>query len=279
MDIFKEIRAQRDNMRKSEQKVADFVFANPDFVMNASITDVSKQAGVSDPTVIRFCKKIGLKGVSELKLKLAASKPVMDAILEDITPSDSIETIFTNIMGSVSEAVNEMDRGMDRNLLDRAVNIMAKASRWEFYGMGGSGIIAHDAHHKFFRLGIPCVAYSDSHMQVMSAAQLDASAVVVVISHSGATKDIIESAEMARTAGAKVLGILGKKDSPLAEHCDIPLCVSSREVALRLAPMVGRLMQLSVLDVLFVGVAMRLLGETGFTRLDKVKRALLNKII
>ncbi|WP_022666375.1 MurR/RpiR family transcriptional regulator [Desulfospira joergensenii] len=279
MDIFKEIRIQRDGMRKSEQKVADLVFASPDFVMNASITDVSKRAGVSDPTVIRFCKKIGLKGVSELKLKLAASKPVMDAILEDITPSDSIETIFTNIMGSVSEAVSNMDRGMDRALLDKAVNILAGAKRWEFYGMGGSGVVAHDAHHKFFRLGVPCVAYADSHMQVMSATQLDESAVVVVISHSGATKDIIESAEIARASGAKVLGILGKKASPLASHCDIPLCVSSREVALRLAPMVGRLMQLAVLDVLFVGVAMRLLGKTGFSRLDKVKRALHSKIV
>ena len=266
-------------MRKSEQKVADFVFANPDFVMKASITDVSKQAGVSDPTVIRFCKNIGLKGVSELKLKLAASKPVMDAILEDITPSDSIEKIFTNVMGSVSEAVSNMDRGMDRLLLDKAVEIMVGSRRWEFYGMGGSGIIAYDAHHKFFRLGVPCVAYSDSHMQVMSATQLDTDAVVVVISHSGATKDIIESAEVARAAGAKVIGILGKKNSPLAGHCDIPLCVSSREVALKLAPMVGRLMQLAVLDVLFVAVAMRLFGDADFSRLDRVKKALRTKIL
>lgn len=279
MDIFKTIRTQRDRMRKSEQKVADFVSAHPDFVMKASITDVSKQAGVSDPTVIRFCKCIGLKGVSELKLRLAASKPVTDAILEDITPSDSVEKIFTNVMGSVSEAVNNMDRGMDRGLLEKAADIMVRSGRWEFYGMGGSGILALDAHHKFFRLGVPCAAYSDSHMQVMSATQLDADSAAIVISHSGANKDIIDSAEMARASGARVIGILGKKDSALAGHCDVPLCVFSREVALKLAPMVGRLMQLTVLDVLFVAVAMRLLGDTGFERLEKVKRSLKGKLV
>ena len=279
MDIFEKIRIEIPNMRKSEQKVAEFVLADPDSVMNGSISDTSEKAKTSDPTVIRFCRKLGLKGFMELKLRLASSKPFGDAILEDITHDDSVDTIFANIMRSVSEAVNNTERGMDRKLLDQAVELLVKASRWEFYGMGGSGVIAMDAHHKFFRLGVPCIAYNDSHMQVMSAAQLDESAVAVVISHSGATKDIIDSAEIAKEAGAKVVGVLGKRNSELAKHCDIPLCVSSREVALRLAPMAGRLMQLALLDVLFVSVAMRLLGTTDPGRLDKVKRSLLGKII
>lgn len=266
-------------MRKSEQKVADFLLSNPDFVINATITEVSNHAGVSDPTIMRFCKKLDLKGFSDLKLKLAAHKPALDAILEDITPSDSIEKIFTNITGSVLEAIKNMAHEIDLDLLANAVDIMASAHRWEFYGTAGSGVVALDAHHKFFRLGVPCIAYTDPHMQVMSASQLDTSSVVIAISHSGATKDIIESAETAKAAGARLLGILGKKDSPLSEYCDVPLCVSSREVAARLAPMAGRLMQLTILDFLFVAVAMRLLGNTDFSRLDKVKQALVNKTL
>ena len=274
MDIFETIRTKRSELRKSERKVADLVLDQPDSVMSGSITDTSHAAGVSDPTVMRFCKTIGLKGFSELKLKLAASKPLVDTILEDVTAKDSVETVFTSVMRSVSEAVNHTERGMDRALLDKAVEAMVAARRWEFYGMGGSGVVALDAHHKFFRIGVPCVAYADSHMQVMSAAQLDYSAVVVIVSHSGATKDLIESAEVARAVGATVIGVLGKRDSELARHCDIPLSVSSREVARRLAPMAGRLMQLALMDALFVAVAMRLLSEDDFNRLDKVKQSL-----
>lgn len=247
--------------------------------MNGSISEAASLAGVSDPTVVRFCKQLGLKGFMELKLRLASAHPVETKVLEDITETDSVESIFTHVMRSTVEAVSCTERGMDRRMLEQAVDAMVAATRWEFYGMGGSGIIALDAHHKFFRLGVPSVAYNDSHMQAMSAAQLDKQAVAVVISHSGATKDIIESAEIAKNAGATLIGILGKKNSELAKHCHIPLCVSSRESALRLAPKTGRLMQLALLDALFLAVAMRIVHKEGFDRLDKVKRALLGKVV
>lgn len=279
MDIFETIRTELPNMRKSEQKVAEVVLTSPILVMNSSISDAAERAGTSDPTVIRFCKKLGLKGFRDLKLKLASAHPTNQIVLEDITETDSVSSIFNNVMRSVSEAVNSMERGMDRALLEQAVEAMVKASRWEFYGVGGSGCVAYDAHHKFFRLGVSCVAYNDSHMQVMSAAQLDGSAVVVAISHSGETRDIIESVEIAKDAGAKIIGILGKKDSSIAKLCDFPLCVYSQEIALRLAPKAGRLMQLALLDVLFVSVAMHIFGKQGFDRLDKVKRSLLGKIV
>ncbi|GAU09484.1 MurR/RpiR family transcriptional regulator [Desulfoplanes formicivorans] len=279
MDIFEKIRSEMPTMRKSEQKIADLVLTSPDVVMNGSISEAASLAGVSDPTVVRFCKQLGLKGFMELKLRLASAHPVETKVLEDITETDSVESIFTHVMRSTVEAVSCTERGMDRRMLEQAVDAMVAATRWEFYGMGGSGIIALDAHHKFFRLGVPSVAYNDSHMQAMSAAQLDKQAVAVVISHSGATKDIIESADIAKNAGATLIGILGKKNSELAKHCDIPLCVFSRETALRLAPKTGRIMQLALLDALFLAVAMRIVHKEGFDRLDKVKRALLGKVV
>jgi DNA-binding MurR/RpiR family transcriptional regulator len=123
---------------------------------------------------------------------------------------------------------------------------------------------------------MPCVAYDDPHMQVMSAALLTPDDVVVVISHTGSTKDIIDSAKVARKAGAKIIGILGSENAPLSKVCDIALSVFSKEVALRLAPMTSRLVQLAVVDVLFVTVAMRDFSDTK-ERLDKVKRSLVEK--
>lgn len=211
MDIFETIRSEMPTMRKSEQKVADLVLRSPDVVMNGSISEAATLAETSDPTVVRFCKQLGLKGFMELKLRLASAHPIDKTVLEDITETDSVNSIFTNVMRSVVEAVSSTERGMDRRMLEDAVDTMVAATRWEFYGMGGSGVIALDAHHKFFRLGVSCVAYNDSHMQVMSAAQLDENAVAVVISHSGATKDIIESAEIAKKPAPRLSAFWAKE--------------------------------------------------------------------
>lgn len=142
--------------------------------------------------------------------------------------------------------------------------------------MAGSAIVARDAHHKFFRLVIPCVAYDDPHMQVMSAALLSQEDVVVVVSHTDSSKDIIDSAKVVHKAGAKIIGILGSESTPLSKICDIALSVFSKEAALRLVPMTSRLVQLAVVDVLFVTVAMRDFSDTK-ERLDKVKRSLVEK--
>jgi DNA-binding MurR/RpiR family transcriptional regulator len=136
--------------------------------------------------------------------------------------------------------------------------------------------VARDAYHKFFRLGTPCAAHDDAHMQVMSAALLGSGDVAVVISHTGSTKDLIDSARIARKAGAKIIGIIGSENAPLLKECDIVLSVYSQEAALRLAPMTSRLVQLAIIDILFVAMAMTDYEATK-DRLDRVKRSLVDK--
>jgi DNA-binding MurR/RpiR family transcriptional regulator len=123
---------------------------------------------------------------------------------------------------------------------------------------------------------MPCNVYDDPHMQIMSAALLSDRDVVVAISHSGSTKDIVDAVKMAKDSGALVIGITGEGKTPLSRHCDLTISVESREAALRLAPMTSRLVQLAVLDVLFVAVAMRTLGDSP-DQLDRVKRSLVEK--
>ena len=276
MDILEQIRFKLPELRKSEKKVADFILESSDEAVRLSITEMAQQCSTSEPTVVRFCRQLGLKGYMDLRLNLAAAHPSKHPIVEDICEGDTPADIFSATMHAVTRAVNVTLREIDLKVFNKAVEAMASATRWEFYGTGGSGIVAQDAHHKFFRLGTPCIAYTDPHMQIMSAAQLSSGDIVVCVSHSGSTKDIIQSAEMAREAGARVVGIIGKAQSPLGSICHYPISVASREVAIRLAPMSSRLMKLAVLDALFISVAMRLEKTTG-DRLDKVKRALREK--
>jgi RpiR family carbohydrate utilization transcriptional regulator len=270
------IRSSLGSLRNSEKKVAKCVLGDPGAVVTSSITELAEKAGTSEPTVIRFCRRLGLGGYMELRLNLARDLPSAQYIFENVSDKDSLAEIAGKILNAHREALTNTLNKLNLDDLDAAVKELRSARRIEFYGMGGSAIVARDAHHKFFRLGIPCIAYDDPHMQVMSAALLSPKDVVVVISHTGSTKDIIDSAKVARKAGAKIIGILGSENAPLSKVCDIALSVFSREPALRLAPMTSRLVQLAIVDVLFVTVAMKDFDDTR-ERLDKVKRSLVEK--
>ena len=270
------IRGSIDSLRNSEKKVAKCVLGDPGSVITSSITELAEKSGTSEPTVIRFCRKLGLGGYMELRLNLARDLPSTQYIFENISDGDSLAGIAGKVLNAHREAISNTLTKLNLDDLDAAVSALQSARRIEFYGLGGSAIVARDAHHKFFRLGIPCAAHDDTHMQVMSAALLSSEDVVVVISHTGSTKDIIDSAKIARKAGAKVIGIIGSENAPLLKFCDIALSVHSQEAALRLAPMTSRLVQLAIVDVLFVAVAMKNINGTK-ERLDRVKRSLVDK--
>jgi RpiR family carbohydrate utilization transcriptional regulator len=270
------IRSSLDSLRNSEKKVAKCVLSEPGAVITSSITELAEKAGTSEPTVIRFCRRLGLGGYMELRLNLARDLPSAQYIFENVAETDSLAEIAGKILNAHREALTDTLNKLDLDDLAAAVTALRTARRIEFYGVGGSAIVARDAHHKFFRLGIPCIVYDDPHMQVMSAALLSADDVVVIVSHTGSTKDIVESARIARRSGAKVIGILGSENAPTQKLCDITLSVFSREPALRLAPMTSRLVQLAIVDVLFVATAMHDFGATK-ERLDRVKRSLVEK--
>jgi RpiR family transcriptional regulator, carbohydrate utilization regulator len=270
------IRSCLESLRNSEKKVARCVLADPDTVIRSSITELAEKAGTSEPTVIRFCRKLGLGGYMELRLNLARDLPSAQYIFENVDEKDSLAEIASKILNAHREAISNTLNKLNLDDLEAAVEALLAARRIEFYGVGGSAVVARDAHHKFFRLGLPCIAYDDPHMQVMSAALLSPEDVVIAVSHTGSTKDIIDSVKVARKAGAKVIGILGSENAPLVKLCTITLPVFSQEAALRLAPMTSRLVQLAIVDVLFVAVSMRGFESTK-ERLDRVKRSLVEK--
>jgi RpiR family transcriptional regulator, carbohydrate utilization regulator len=270
------IRDTIDTMRNSEKKVAKCVLADPAAVITSSITELAEKAGTSEPTVIRFCRRLGLGGYMELRLNLARDLPSTQYIFEDVSAEDSLAGIIGKVLNAHREAISNTMNKLSLDDFAAAVKALQTARRIEFYGFGGSAVVARDAYHKFFRLGIPCAAHDDAHMQVMSAALLTAGDVVVVISHTGSTRDIIDSAKVAQKAGARVIGIIGSENAPLLKCCDIALSMHSQEAAVLLAPMTSRLVQLAIIDVLFVAVAMHDIDATK-DRLELVKRSLVDK--
>ncbi|HWQ30603.1 MAG TPA: MurR/RpiR family transcriptional regulator, partial [Negativicutes bacterium] len=179
---------------------------------------------------------------------------------------DSTSDIIRKVMSANIKAVKDTMDFLDAKQVQLAVDAISKTHRLEFYGVGGSGAVAVDAQHKFFKYIDGCIAYTDPHMQAMSAATMKPGDVAFGISHTGYTKDTIENLAIASKVGATTICITGGMKSPITDVCDIVLFVVSKEQAYKPEPMSSRIAALSIVDVLATAVA--------FTRPDDVLQKL-----
>ena len=244
-------------LRKSERKVAEFVLKEPLGVIRMRIVDLAQQAGVSEPTVVRFCRAVGCHGFQDFKLALAqqlASSPSYGQIA--VTDTDSTREYTHKVFDSTVDTLLKVRDSMVLENLEAAVAAICKAQRVEFYGFGASAAVAFDAQHKFFRLQITSAAYSDPHLQNMSATSLHTGDVVVAISQSGRTKALLDSMDLVKRAGGLVIS-LAPSNSPIARKADIAIEVNAEEDIQIYTPLSSRIAHLAVLDVLAIGVAQK----------------------
>ncbi len=266
----------RESLSPAEAKVAAVVLSAPGWVLGSALAAVAQRAGVSEPTVIRFCRSLGLDGYPALRLRLAESLAQGAALLyRDVDADDSAADLAVKIFERSARTLTDVRSQLAPARLESAIALLAAARRIEFYGLGSSGIIAADARHKFFRLGLHAVAYSDAHLHGMAATMLGPEDVVVAISSTGRTIDLISSVEIALEAGAAVIA-LAPPASPLAARATVAIEFAVDEDPDVYSPMTTRLAQLAVIDVLSVGVALRL-GPELLARLERSQASLRDK--
>jgi len=271
--VLSKIRQKRDELNKSERKVADAILLNPSVVTQLSIAALAKSAGVSEPTVNRFCRSFLSKGFPDFKIQLAKSLVSGSMfITRSVEQGDGAEQYADKIFTSTIATLDAARKQIDIKSIEAAVDHLTQAKQVSFFGLGASGPVAQDAQHKFFRFNLPVVAYDDVLMQRMVAAASHTGDVIVIISYTGRTKDLIEIAQIANETGATVIA-LTIEDSPLAKVCPVVLSVPHIENTDVYMPMTSRLTQLTVLDVLATGVTLR--RGVGFHKhLDKIKQSL-----
>jgi len=267
--VLDRIRASIPALPPAEQRVAKLVLADPRSFASLPVGELAERSHVSKPTVIRFCRSVGYDGLADFKLKLAGSVNegvpfVHRSVDDDDKPGDIVVKVIDNAVSALLKYRN----AAAGHAFERAIAALADACRQqrriEFYGVGNSGIVAQDAQHKFFRLGVAATAISDGHVQVMSATMLKPGDCAVIISNSGRSRDLIDVAEIARRKGATVI-VIAAGASPLARDAqaagEILLAADHPEDYDRYSPMVSRLLHLSVIDILTTAVALRLPGE------------------
>ena len=275
------IEACLPSLAPAEQRVGRLVLGDPRSFARLPVTELAARAHVSKPTVVRFCRSIGYDGLSDFKLKLAGSlNEGVPFIHRSVDADDPPAHVLVKVVDNTVAALLKYRNQASGQAIERASEALAGAwhagRRIEFYGVGNSGIVAQDAQHKFFRLGVHTAACSDGHLQVMSASLLREGDCVVIFSNSGRTRDLMDACDIARRRGATTIAVTAS-GSPLAGACHIHLTADHPEGYDRYSPMVSRLLHLVIVDVLATCVALRIGSDTLQPMLREVKDNLRSK--
>jgi len=280
--MLERIKASLPSLAPAEQRVARLVLHDPRAFASLPVTELAERAHVSKPTVVRFCRSVGYDGLADFKLKLAGSVNegvpfVHRAVDDDDKPGDIVVKVIDNAVSALLKYRNAAASHAIERAIDALANACRNGRKIEFYGVGNSGIVAQDAQHKFFRLGVHATASSDGHVQLMSATMLSAGDCAVIISNSGRSRDLIDVAEIAHRKGATVV-VITCSGSPLARNAQQPghvlLVADHPEDFDRYSPMVSRLLHLMIIDILTTGVALRLGSEGLRPMLAEIKKNL-----
>ncbi|MBU9843935.1 MurR/RpiR family transcriptional regulator [Rahnella ecdela] len=273
MNTLEKIQTHLDILSKSERKVAEVILASPHVAIHSSIATLARMADVSEPTVNRFCRRLDTKGFPDFKLHLAQSlangTPYVN---RNVDESDSVSAYTSKIFESAMASLDQVKNTLDIAAINRAVDLLTQAKKISFFGLGASAAVAHDAMNKFFRFNIPVVYFDDIVMQRMSCMNSSEGDVVVLISHTGRTKNLVELAQLARENDATVIAITSF-NTPLAQEATLALLLDVPEDTDVYMPMVSRIAQLTLIDVLATGFTLRR-GAKFRDNLKRVKEAL-----
>ena len=208
-DFITSIKSAYNQFTKAEKKVADYILANPRDVLFMSITDLAEACEVGDTSVFRFCKTMDLKGYQEFKMMLSLSiskgqEQVDQFTGNNISMEDSFGELARKVLNTNINALNETFSMIKEEDIDRAITLIHRARRVFFFGVGASMLTAMKAMNKFMRIENKVFCIQDSHMQAMAAATMDERDTAVIFSYSGATKDTIHVAEVAKRSAPRL---------------------------------------------------------------------------
>ncbi len=253
----------------TEKRIAQFILDDVAAAAEMPIAELARLTDTSQASVTRFARALGCKDVRELKMKLAQSLAIGQRFILDVPDLEGVQGIYESII-SVLETNR---RALDLAALKRAVEWISDARQVLALGMGGgSTICAQEIQYRLFRLGLPVVSQSDGLLVRMMSSAVTAKDVVIVLSLGGYTKEMIESAAIARQYGAKIVAIT-PPETPLAAQADLllPLLVSENDYIFK--PSASRYAMLAMVDVLATELAMANKPQAK-DRLRRIKLAL-----
>ncbi|MDF1896753.1 MULTISPECIES: SIS domain-containing protein [Rahnella] len=252
------IRMSLSSLNNKERSIADWLLVKGNLPEGISIREVATTLGVSEPMVVKVAKKLGYSGFRELRSALLAYFDVLPFEREEeISEHDNLSVVMDKVFSNSIQALKEAQTVADVNVINQAAHLLYEAHRVVLLGVGGSSSVCHDFEHKLLRIGIHSHTYSDFHLMLMVACQLGEGDVMVVISQSGDTRELLNAVEIARKRGVRIICITNDNRSPLSQLSDLSIFSPARSGPLLGQNAVARVIQLNLLDTLFIALLLQ----------------------
>lgn len=239
------------SLTKSEQKVADIVRNQLKDAVYWSVSDLAEHAEVGETTVIRFCRKLGYKGYQDFKLSVAQNPTEANKQeFGEVQDTDSVDVLAQKVTAENCTTLQNTLSLVQPKSIEEASGKIINANKIYCLGVGASGLMAHQAQYRFMRIGLNAVCVSDSHVIAMNCALAKEGDVVIGISTSGSTKDLVDAIEIAKENKAFIICLTNHIKSPITKLADVVLLTSAKESPLRGGAFSSLISQMHVLDIL-----------------------------
>lgn len=269
-----QIKMLYDKMGGAEKRVADWLIKNPGKIISLSISELAEECKCGEATLVRFARRLGFSGYQELKISFAREEG-STKIADGISKEDSCIEIFEKVSNDIYCSLEMTKKSLDTESLETAAKMIMNANKIVIYGLGNSSAVALDFQHKLMRLGYNAIAFSDNHMQSISASHLTKKDVVIGISHSGSSKDIVDALKIAKENGAFSISITNNGKSPIVKQSDVALYTASNETKYSILGLNSRIAQLAIINAIYYYISCQ--DKKAFNTIKTTEESLQNK--
>jgi RpiR family transcriptional regulator, carbohydrate utilization regulator len=277
-DILTTIRTKYNTLSSVQKKLADYILKHAAEVILLSISALATKCNTSETTVMRFLRKLNYDSYQVFRVKIAQEIPHarMESVYSEIDRNDSVVAVMEKVVKSTTVSINDLLQLNASKNIKMAVRMMKSARQMLFIGVGASSYIAFDAYHKFLRLGMHVTASADSHIMNMMASHATNKDLVIAVSHSGESRDILDCVRLAKKNNAGIIAFTSYGNSSITKYSDVVLLSSSNETKYRSDALISRILQLVIIDMLYVAMVLEM-GPEAVERIDRSRLAVADK--
>lgn len=275
MALFARIRLQSNRFTDAQERIVRYLQENAKEALTLPINELAQQCQVGDATIIRFYRLLGYENYAMFRVALAQemTSSEMPPIYEEVNQQDELGDVIRKVVTSTTQGITDLEKQLSAPILQKIANQLQQAAVIHVIGLGASGVVAQDAMHKFMRLGIRINAYSDSHLMSIAASIAKPDELFFAISHSGETTDILRTLELAKERDCFTCALTSTLDSSITRLVDAYVLSCTRETKMRSDAMISRIVQLVVIDILYVMLALQI-GDQALERVNQSSLAL-----
>lgn len=263
------------NFSQSEKQISRYILNNGEDVLSMSVKELSKKTYTSPATIVRLCKKLGLEGYNEFKIKYSAelqfdkrNKKRIDVNFP-FQPNDNDETIAKNLLSMTKEVINDTHQLLDFNNLKTVVDILYNAQEIDIYGSGNSILVGLSFQHKMARIGKNVNIRTIPGEQIFLTSISNEHKVAILISYSGETSDLIRFANILKMKKTPIIAITSLGDNQLSKLADYILHVDSREkIFSKMAPFSSQISMEYILNLIFSCIYKKDYEQNTKTKID-----------